>query len=184
MDPFSVVYDNIVSFFDSIPAKYAQSIKENQTDQPPEHMVYPRAFLDEAAQNNICGHVVHIIMEDNLQYQIFWNGGKGSNIKVEAMALAGLLFICHFLNIQTLHIWGDSKVIIDHVSRKHHIKEQHLMGWMNRISSLWRQMEDYSIRHIYKSQNQQADILSKKALLSQLGIWNMEVIFEAERFLI
>lgn len=45
-------------------------------------------------------------------------------------------------------------------------------------------MEDYSIRHIYRSQNVQADILSKKGLLTQLGIWNMEVIFEAERFAI
>lgn len=43
-------------------------------------------------------------------------------------------------------------------------------------------MEGYSIRHIYRSQNFQADILSKKGLLAQPGIWNMEVIFEIEIF--
>lgn len=45
MDPFSIVYDNIVSFHNSIPAKSAQSIKANQSDRPLEHMVYPRAFF-------------------------------------------------------------------------------------------------------------------------------------------
>lgn len=53
-----------------------------------------------------------------MQYQICWNGDRGFNIKAKAMALAGLLSISLFLNIQSLQIYGDSKVIIDHVPEK------------------------------------------------------------------
>ena len=181
-DPFIVVFDNIVSSIDSISAKSSQGYKSNQSDFPTNHLLFPRVFFDGASQNDIFGCSVHIIMENNLQYQIYWNDGMDSNIKAEAMALASLLSMCHFLNIQSLQIYGDSKVIIEHVTEKNHIKNQCLDGWMNRIMTLWRGMEGYSICHIYRSQNVQADILSKKGLLSHPGIWNMEVILEAESF--
>jgi len=152
-DPFNFVFDNIVSSIESIPVKTSLEHKSKQADFPTEQMPIPRAFFDRACHDDICGCGVYIIMENNLQYQIHWNGGLGSTIKAEAMALTSLLSMCHFLNIQSLQIYGDSKVIIEHVTEKHHIKNQFLDSWMNRIMILWKGMEGYSIHHIYRSQN-------------------------------
>lgn len=96
------------------------------------------------------------------------------------MALVGLLSICHFLNIHALLICRDSKIIVDHVIGKNHINKPHLIGWMDRIMYLWRRMVGFSIQHIYRAQNQQANSLFKKGLLSSPGIWNMEIILDGK----
>lgn len=83
------------------------------------------------------------------------------------MALAGLLSICLFFNIQRVSIYGDSKVMVDFVAGKSHINSLHLAAWLDRIRVLWRKMERCSI--------QQVDILSKEGLLLEPGIWNMKV---------
>ena len=75
----------------------------------------PIAFFDGATQFNSCGCGVHIIMDEGLHYLISWNGGKGSNCMAEVMALAGLLSFCIFLDIHLVSIYGDSKIVIDHV---------------------------------------------------------------------
>jgi len=48
-----------------------------------------------------------------LTYRTFSHGGRGTNTKVEAMALWGLLWFSYFLDIPSIHIHGDSKIIID-----------------------------------------------------------------------
>lgn len=135
----------------------------------------PRAYFDGAAQNGICACSVFIITMENQHIDIFWNGGKGSNNKVEAMALAGLLIFCDYLNIQYLQIFGVSKVIIDHVKSIHSIKNHNLSGWLNRIDSIWKSWKDYFIRHIDRAKNKDADSLSKKGLSSQNEFWKMSI---------
>lgn len=86
-----VVFDIIISSMDYIQENPTQSNKSNHADLYPELTVCPRAYFDGAAQNDIYGCGVYMFMEDNMQYQICWNGGRGSNIKAEALALASLL---------------------------------------------------------------------------------------------
>lgn len=117
-------------------------------------VAFLRAFFDGVAQHRICACGVYIIPSDGQQYEIYCNGGAGSNNKVEAMAPAGLLSFCEFLNIQELKIFGDSKMIIDHVRSKHVIKNINLSGWLNRIETIWNRMKDYSIAHIDKEKTQ------------------------------
>jgi len=135
---------------------------------------FPRAYFDGAAQNGICACGVYIITKEDQQFSIYWNG-EGTNNKVEAMALSGLLQFSIFLNIESLHIYGDSKFIIDHVNANISIKNHNLTGWMNRIDSLWRSTKDYTITHVDRSQNSHADELSKKGLQIQTGKWKMNI---------
>lgn len=95
----------------------------------------------------------------------------------EAMALSGLLHFSIFLNIQSLQIYGDSKLIIDHVIDKNSIINHKISGWMNRIDTFWRRRKDYTIYHVDRSQNTQVDELSKKGLLTQMGKWKMDLKF-------
>jgi len=75
-----------------------------------------------------------------------------------------------------LHIYGDSKIIIDNVIGKFSIKNQLLTGWMNIIDFFLKGKNDYSIQHVDRSQNVQADSLSKKGLLLQPGKWKMDIL--------
>ena len=130
------------------------------------HNMFPKAFFDGAAQNNSCGCGIHIIMDENTQFLISWNGGKGSGCKVDAMALPGLLYFYFFFNIQSVSIFGDSKVMVDFVLGKIHISNPQLAGWMNRIVFLWERMVGCSIQHINRAQNKKADSLSKEGLFT------------------
>lgn len=83
----------------------------------------PRAFFDGAEKHGSCGCGFHILADEDTQFLIFWNGGRGTNNMAEAMALAGLLNFCLFLNLQGVSIYGDSKVMVDFVSgKKYHLQ--------------------------------------------------------------
>lgn len=61
-------------------------------------------------------------MSKDLQYKAHWNDGLGSNNNSKAMALWDILWLAKFLNISEIHIYGDSKIILDHVKGKAQIK--------------------------------------------------------------
>jgi len=152
--------------------------KEASIASPQALTSFPRVFFDGVEQLGLCGCGVYIIVNESSQFFIHWNGERGSNNKVEAMALAGLLFFCSFLNILSVSIFGDSKVIVDFVEKKINIFKPHLVGWLDRIKSFWDGMEGSSIHHINGAQNQQADSLSKKGLLLAPGFWFMQLSYE------
>lgn len=87
---------------------------------------YPAAFFDGAEQSKRCGCGVHIILDDKMQYHLSWSGGRGTNNLAEARALAGLLAFCSFLEIQDISIYGDSKIMVDHIRGSCHIDYPHL----------------------------------------------------------
>lgn len=98
--------------------------------------------------------------------------------KAEAVAIWGLLWFSNFLNIPFLHVHGDSKIIIDHVLGKVSIRTPFLQGWMKRIEILWKLLNNFTIQHIGRSQNMQADSLSKKGMLQEPGKWYLEINWE------
>lgn len=106
---------------------------------------------------------------EQLTYNLLWNEGNGTNNKVEAMVLWGLLWFTNFLNIPILHVYGDTKIIIEHVLGKTSINNLSLLGWMKRIEVFWQLQDGYSIQYIGRSQNVQVDSLSKKGLLQKYG---------------
>jgi len=108
----------------------------------------PRAFFDGAEQGGQCGCGDIIWVNENNQFLIHWNGGRGSNRKVEAMALTGLLHFCLFLNLQEVSIFGNLKVMVDFVLGKNNIIKPQLIGWLDRIKFLWNRSEGTSIHHI------------------------------------
>lgn len=82
-------------------------------------------------------------------------------MKVEAMELWGMLWFAHYLDIPTLHIYGDSQTIINHVLGIPSIQQGHLMGWLRNIGHLMGTFRETSIQHIRRSHNSAADALSK-----------------------
>lgn len=138
----------------------------------------PRAFFDGAEQEGQRGCWVHIVVNETCNFQLFWNGGSGSNSKVEAMALAGLLHFCLFLNLQGVSIFGDSKVLVDSLCGKNFIRNPQLLGWIERINFSWNRSKGASICHIKRDLNHVADGLSKNGLRVAPGLWFFQVSFE------
>lgn len=165
-DPFYIVYESILSLIEAIARSHLPSVKQRRNLLPNDCYEYPYAFFDGAAQRNICACGIHITPEEGQTYDIHWNGGPGTNNKAEIMALAGLIAFSDFLGIKNLHIFGDSKVTIDHVLSKNRIRNIHLSAWLNRIEDWWHNRRDYTISHIARGKNRRADILSKQGLTS------------------
>lgn len=171
--PLKSSLHHIVSIHNVMPVKKPKLKKDRKKEVEDFLISVFCAFFDGAEQNNICGCGVHVIMDEKLQYFLSWNGGSGSNSLAEARALAGLLAFCVFFGIQNISIYGDSKSMIDHVRGACNISCPHLSGWMDKIMYFWRNMKQCSIHYIFRSQNVQADRLSKKGL--SLGSWSMMV---------
>eukprot|EP00253_Pinus_taeda_P001784 PITA_01784 len=116
-DSLKSILQHFISIYDSVPIKQHKMKKGHMKEKECPLNRIPSAFFDGAKQHNIYGYEVHIIMDEKLQYLISWNGGKGTNSLAEARALAGLLALCVFFDIQEISIYGDSKTMIDHYHR-------------------------------------------------------------------
>lgn len=182
--PFMENFFNIVSSFQGLPQKPLKLKKDVYLDLSMELSAFPRAFFDGAEQNGSCGCGFLIMVNENFHFSIHWNGGKGSNSKAEVMAVVGLLKFCLFLDIQDVTVFGDSKVMVDFVSRKNHILISHLAGWLDRIQFFWECLAGGSIHRISRDKNSQADSLSKMGLQSAPSSWFLQVFAEGENYLI
>jgi len=73
------------------------------------------------------------------------------------------------LIVYDLHVLGESKIVIDWLNRKGVLMVANLDGWNDIIDELIPLFRSISFAHIYREENKQADLLSKKALFSCRG---------------
>lgn len=172
-EDFGHIYDKIIPFYSTILLDFPHQTRSQHISATIQFS-NPWAHFDGASKEGVCGCGVYLHMAKDMQYYIYWNGGMGTSNRAEAMALHGLLIFCTFLEIDSIHIYGDSKVIIEHVIGKLSIKNDSLMGWMNRIAALWKPSR-FPISHIKRLNNVEADKLSKKGLQSSRGMWNLSI---------
>lgn len=79
------------------------------------------------------------------------------------------------LDISSVHIYGDSKVVIDYVRGKAIICKSSLQGWLQQITTIWSSLQHSSIQHISKDFNTEADGLSKKGIMEKLDGLHIEI---------
>ena len=96
--------------------------------------------------------------------------GKSTNTRAELLALWALLDVSKLLGIPLQTIYGDSLVIINWANRISSLDSSSLKHWCEDIRSLIQHFTPLTLNHIYREHNQQADYLSKKALVLDFGI--------------
>jgi hypothetical protein len=69
-----------------------------------------------------------------------------------------------YLALPCIHLLGDSKVVIDWLSKKGRLQVSSLEGWKARILSLSGKFQFITFQHIYRNFNTEADKLSKQAI--------------------
>lgn len=112
-------------------------------------------------------------MDFNMYYRI--HGGCGTNMKVEAMAIWGLLWFMAFLDIHNINIYGDSQGIINHVLGSSTISHPHpppSTGLAKEHHISLGTLQGVTLQHIHRVHNTFADVFSKQGLLDTLdGIY-------------
>jgi len=107
--------------------------------------------------------------------------GTGSNTRAELLALWGLMFLSHYLNLQDVIIAGDSKVVVDWFNGKAILNVLILQAWKQRIEDLRSMFTSIKAFHIHPAYNSQADKLSKTGLNSEFGVLFVDEFEEESR---
>jgi ribonuclease HI len=92
--------------------------------------------------------------------------GFGTNNEAEYLAL--LVLSEHLLKLTSTHglrhvrIFGDSQLVVNQINGKYKINKDQLRFYCSTILGRLKTIEDWSIAHVYREKNKQADTLTRK----------------------
>ena len=132
----------------------------------------PWAFFDGASQEEplLGGAGGVLYLNEYSKTEITFAPGQGTNNKAELSALWVVLKIAAEKNVRNLQICGDSKLTIDWENSNLQINATHLQHLLKAIRSQLENFHSTSFQHIYRELNEEADKLSKEALMLPLGL--------------
>jgi ribonuclease HI len=99
-----------------------------------------------------------------------FNCGPGTNTRAELLGAWATLFLASRLHIDSLHILGDSKTIIEWLNSMNDLQAITFTAWKDIIKHLQLAFKNLNFYHIYQEHNIPADQLSKAALQKKVGI--------------
>jgi ribonuclease HI len=145
-----------------------RQISEEVIDQ-----TQPWDFFDGASQNNgeCCGGGVILFLTQNHSFKISMGLGLGTNNHAELMALKLLLLFEVDKNISSLHIFGDSLLVINWIQKTQRCQNILLAPLIEEIFRILNDFNNYSIQNVYRERNREADALSKQGLQIAMGHW-------------
>lgn len=135
----------------------------------PHEIFISTIYFDGASVDGITRCGVWVKFSQRERIHIYWNGGLGSNNKVEIMVLWGGLLVASNLQLQNSNFYGDSKLVIGWIYSRCDMIVSGLLGWRQRTHHLWQMLNCPCINHIYKENNTRADGLSKKGITADFG---------------
>jgi len=94
----------------------------------------------------------------------------GTNNYGEYCGLIYGLRKCKDLDIDNIHIEGDSLLVISQISKKWKIKSENLMPLLDEVNELLKYFNHISLKHILRAFNSYADSLCNKILKNKKSI--------------
>lgn len=88
-------------------------------------------------------------LSENSYYKWTFNCGPGTNTRAELLGVLATLNLTARLNIETLQIFGDSKIIIDRLNHRGNLQVISLLCWKDIIGELQTIFRDINFTHIY-----------------------------------
>ncbi len=67
-------------------------------------------------------------------------------------------------NNEKLEIYADSKLLVEQLNGNWKVKNENIKSVFNEVKSLLSNFSDYSIKHVYRENNKEADMLANIAL--------------------
>lgn len=111
-------------------------------------------------------------------YNILYTPGRDYNTKAELATLWVLLFMVGSLNLCKVHIFGDSKIVVDWINGKSEIQVACLAARKAQVREFLAGLDWFSCKHIYRELNSEVDKLSKEALELQDGTFCFQEFYE------
>lgn len=104
----------------------------------------------------------------NSEKELLFEGGKylsyGTNNIGEYTGLLEGIKCCLENGIKSVEVEGDSKLVVQQVAGKWKVNHPHLQKLFEEIHQMIPKFNYFSIRHVYREQNQKADSLSDETL--------------------
>ena len=116
-------------------------------------LAYPCGFVDGASAKNIGGVGFCLYQNKSLSFEFALGAGSCTNTKEELIGLWDLLHISQVMGIPTLHILGDSSVIINWAKGTDALSPSDLNHWCRDIRKLNTFFIHLSFYHIYREHN-------------------------------
>jgi ribonuclease HI len=129
------------------------------------------AWFDGAAQQSgsLCGAGGKLVLNSHTCFRWTLNCGTGSNMKAELLGAWASLILASRLHVNELLLLGDSKITIDWLNGLADFQVADLKCWKERTRAATKLFNNLTFSHIYREQNIEANILSKKAMFLPSG---------------
>jgi len=131
----------------------------------------PWAYFDGAAQDQGCGSGIILHISESHYCHISLGLGNGTNNFAELMTLRHMLHFATSKNYRQLHIFGDSKMVINWFNCTTTCHAYSLRTILDDVLFLKSQFDLVSCTHVYRERNAAADRLSKETTNHPRGEW-------------
>jgi len=131
----------------------------------------PWAFFDGAAQQQGCGGGFILYMNEHHYYKVQMGLGTGTNNFAELITLRHLMHFRLGHNCMNIHIFGDSKIIVDWFNATSACHTHTFSTILDEINIMKAHFNDITCKHIYREHNSCANELSKAAMSLPQGEW-------------
>jgi ribonuclease HI len=91
-----------------------------------------------------------LVVNDHCKYKWLLNCGPGTNTHTELLGAWALLIVASRLSIQSLHVMGDSKIVINWLRGKGRLQVILLDCWKDNLITLIASFQKVSFSHVYK----------------------------------
>ena len=141
-----------------------ENISRPQNIGPAPVVTYPSGFFDGATTKNLRGVGIYLLINQSHFFCIKLGCGLSTNTRVELLSLWVLLFFSKETGIPSLHVYGDSSVIINWENDKEKISALNLDAQCHNIASLKAHFLSIEFQHVYRENNEKEYKLYKEVL--------------------
>ncbi len=157
--------DKEIAIVDDI-SKKGESIKKawDTIDSDYSLFIDGAAEFDEDLKPNNAGIGGLIKKGDELIYSFSENIGIRTNNEAEYSALIKGIKACLDHKIYHINIFSDSELVVNQVNGKYKLKDPKMIKLHAEVAKLCSELESWTISHVPREQNEEADHLSKIGL--------------------
>ena len=101
-------------------------------------------FFDGSSMNGLCGSGMMVKLNESHWFNLWMGGGHGNNTKAELLGLWGAMFFANKCGIDSLNIYGDSKIIIEWAKGNYNLQINLLNSWCKRTRLLISEADMFS----------------------------------------
>ena len=157
--------DKEIAFIDDI-SKNVESVKDTWDVLGSDYSLFidGAAEFDEDLKPNNAGIGGLINKGDKLVYSFSENIGIRTNNEAEYSALIEGIKACLDHKIYHVSIFSDSELIVNQVNGKYKLKDPKMIKLHAEVTKLCSELKSWTISHVPREQNVEADELSKEGL--------------------